>query len=153
MKRLTKLIAYLLACTLFCSAETIFNQDCGFEVDLPDHWLYRDLGPGGLLLNSEEVRQQVEPYTGITLNNQIQRLHELTKQDGYQFKDEHSYMLNGYSAHEMVFFRKGKYKIYYVVGSGEDYGFLWTVQSDSTDSEAFLEGQSVIDSFRVLGPK
>ena len=133
-----------------CSAETVSNLECGFEVDLPDHWLLRDLGPEGLLLSSEEVRQQVEPYSGITLDNQIQRLHQLTKEDGYQFKQEQSYMLNGNSAHEMIFFKNGKYKIYYVVKSGDEQGFLWTVQSESTDSDAFLEGQSVIDSFRVL---
>ena len=91
---------------------------------------------------------QVEPYSGITLDGQIERLHEITKADGYQFKTERSFVLNQTPAHEMIFFKNGEYKIYYVLMAGTR-GFLWTVESESTDSDAFLESQEIIYSFKV----
>ena len=92
---------------------------------------------------------QVEPFSGITLDNQIVRLHEVTKADGYQFKTERSFVLNQTPAHEMIFFKDGEYKIYYALMAGER-GFLWTLESESTDSEAFLESQQILYSFKVI---
>ena len=62
-------------------AETLVNWELGFEVDVPDTWLRRELGEQGLKLNADEVRMQVEPYSGITQDEQIKRLHKLTKED------------------------------------------------------------------------
>ncbi len=131
-------------------AETLVNWELGFEVDVPDTWLRRELGEQGLKLNADEVRMQVEPYSGITQDEQIKRLHKLTKEDEkYEFKSEKSFTINQVPAHEMIFFKDGEYKIYYVLMAGQR-GFLWTIYSDSTDSEAFLEGQDVLASFRVV---
>lgn len=124
------------------------NWEGGFEVDVPDQWLRRDLGADGLKLSSERVRMDVVPYSGITLEGQIARLHEMTKAEGYHFKTERSFVLNQTPAHEMIFFKDGEYKIYYVLMAGLR-GFLWTVESESTDSPAFLESQQIIYSFKV----
>lgn len=138
----------MLSLTLGCLGETLVNWENGFEVEVPDVWLRRDMKAAGLKLSSDEVRMQVEPYFGITHNSQIQRLHDLTKKDGWRFKSEQDLSINGVPAHEMIFFKDGDYKIYYVVMAGER-GFLWTVYSESTDSPAFLEGQDIISSFTI----
>jgi hypothetical protein len=143
----TTLLTLALLCSL-ASAEVVVNWEGGFEVDLPNSWLRRDLGADGLMLSSDRVRMQVEPYSGITLEGQIDRLHQLTKADRYEFKTERSFVLNQTPAHEMIFFKNGEYKIYYVVMAGVR-GFLWTVESESTDSPAFLESQQIIYSFKV----
>lgn len=142
------ILILLLVCPALAQTETVVNWEGGFEVDVPDQWLRRDLGVDGLKLASERVRMHVEPYSGITLEGQIERLHELTKAEGYQFKTERSFVLNQTPAHEMIFFKDGEYKIYYVLMAGLR-GFLWTVESDSTDSPAFLESQEIIYSFKV----
>ena len=59
-------------------AEMVTNWENGFEVDIPHEWLRRDLGADGLKLSQDRVRMQVEPYSGITLEGQIERLHEIT---------------------------------------------------------------------------
>ena len=138
----------VLLLTVPAPAETVTNWENGFEVDIPHEWLRRDLGAEGLKLSQDRVRMQVEPYSGITLDGQIERLHEITKADGYQFKTERSFVLNQTPAHEMIFFKNGEYKIYYVLMAGTR-GFLWTVESESTDSDAFLESQEIIYSFKV----
>ena len=138
----------VLTLSLCCLGEVIANWECGFEVDVPDTWLRRDMKEAGLKLSSDEVRMQVEPFSGISYDGQVQRLHKETKAEGYQFKTERSYTLNQVPAHEMIFFKDGNYKIYYVLMAGQR-GFLWTVLSESTDSEAFLEGQDIISSFLV----
>ena len=138
----------VLLLTALAPAEVVTNWENGFEVDIPHEWLRRDLGAEGLKLSQDRVRMQVEPYSGITLEGQIERLHQVTKADGYQFKTERSFVLNQTPAHEMIFFKNGEYKIYYVLMAGTR-GFLWTVESESTDSEAFLEGQEIIYSFKV----
>lgn len=131
-------------------AETLVNWELGFEVDVPDTWLRRELGEQGLKLSADEVRMQVEPYSGISQDEQIKRLHELTKEEEeYEFKSEKSFTVNQVPAHEMIFFKNGEYKIYYVLMAGQR-GFLWTIYSKSTDSDAFLEGQDVLASFRVM---
>lgn len=140
-------LTFLLVSAL-ANAEVVTNWENGFEVDIPNEWLRRDLGADGLKLSEDRVRMHVEPYSGITLESQIERLHEITKADGYQFKTERSFVLNQTPAHEMIFFKDGEYKIYYVLMAGTR-GFLWTVESESTDSPAFLESQEIIYSFKV----
>lgn len=144
-----KTLMFLLGLCLTVQAEVVTNWEGGFEVDIPDYWLRADLGSDGLMLNSDEVKMQVEPYSGITLDNQVERLRELAKEEKYRFRSERSFALNQTPAHELIYSRKGKYIIYYVLMAG-DRGFLWTVTSDTTDSEAFLEGQQIIESFNVL---
>lgn len=129
-------------------AENVVNWEGGFEVDIPDTWLRRDMKEAGLKLNADDVKILVETYSGLSQPAQITRLHEQTKEAGYHFRSERSFPINQVPAHEMIFFKNGKYKIYYVLMAGQR-GFLWTVESESTDSEAFLEGQDILYSFRV----
>lgn len=142
------LFGLLMLTTLPVQAETLANWELGFEVDVPDYWLRRDMKENGLKLNSDEVRMQVEPFTGMSQQEQIEQLHQSTKAEEFEFKSERSFTINQVPAHEMIFFKNGKYRIYYVLMAGQR-GFLWTIYSESTDSEAFLEGQDVMASFRV----
>ena len=147
--RLVKIAtAFLLLLSLVAQAELLVNWELGVEMDVPDHWLRRDLKDQGIKLSSDEVRMELEPFSGITQQAQIERLHKLTKEDGYEFKSERSFPLNQVPTHEMVFFKDGSYKLFYVLQAGQR-GFLWTVHSRSTDSEAFLEGQDILNTFVV----
>jgi hypothetical protein len=144
-----KLALFILLCTaLAATAETVVNWENGFEVDLPQTWLRADLKEDGLKLNSEDVSIAIEPYSGLTQDAQIERLHKMAKEDGYHFKSERSLTINQVPAHEMIFHKDGRYKIYYVLMAGSR-GFLWTIRSSATDSEAFLEGQDILSSFRI----
>lgn len=146
---MVQLVAALLAfLTLSAQAEFLVNWELGVEMYVPDHWLRRDLKEQGVKLSSDQVRMEVVPFYGVTQQAQIQRLHKLTKEEGFQFKSERSFPLNQVPAHEMVFFKDGEYKIFYVLQAGQR-GFLWTVHSRSTDSEAFLEGQEILNTFVV----
>lgn len=149
-RQLCRSLAILLLLSVgLTQAEVLANWECGFQVQIPDTWLRRDLKGQGLKLASDEVRVDIEPYSGITYANQIQRLHKLTKEkEKMEFKSERDLQINGVSCHEMIFYRDGHYKIYYVFTTGER-GFLWTVLSDSTDSPAFLESQDILNSFTV----
>jgi len=148
MREFSKIVVLLLLLTLGAQSETIVNWANGFEVDVPDTWLRRNMEQAGLKLSSDEVRMQVEPYSGITQDAQIKRLHKETKEQGYQFKSEKSLTINQVPAHEMIFFKDGHYRIFYVLMAGQS-GFLWTIESESTDSEAFLQGQDILASFRI----
>lgn len=129
-------------------ADTLVNWELGFEIDVPTSWLRQEGGSNGLKLASEDVRIDIVPYSGVSLSTQIERLHKQTKADGYGFKSEKSYTLHEVPAHEMVFYKDGRYKIYHVLLAGAR-GFLLTLQSEGTDSQAFREAQDVISSFRV----
>lgn len=146
------LAVLLLVLTCWAQAELLVNWECGFEVQIPDTWLRRDLKEQGLKLSSDDVRIDIEPYVGITYANQIQRLHKLTKEEQHmEFKSERDLQIHGVDCHEMIFYRNERYKIYYVFAAGQG-GFLWTILSDSTDSPAFMESQGILDSF-VITPK
>ena len=141
-------VGFLLLMSSPLRAETLVNWELGFEVDVPDYWLRVNMKESGLKLNSDVGRMQVEPYGGMTQQELVAELHQRTKEEGFEFKTERSYAINQVPAHEMIFYKGGKYRIYYVLMAGQR-GFLWTVLSESTDSEAFLEGQDVLASFRV----
>lgn len=150
--RILKLFLILtIALPLCASAEPVTNWENGFEVDVPDNWLRRDMREQGLKLASEEVRMDIEPFIGMSMDEKIRMLHMLTKQDGHRFKNEHSFALNGLPAHEMVFQTRGKCAkvlIYYVI-MDEDQGFLITQWSEDTVSQAFKDGQTIINSFQL----
>lgn len=148
--KMTAVLALALSlclCGPMC-AEVLVNWEGGFEVEVPDFWLRRDLQDQGLKLNADDVHMQVETYSGLSQMAQVARLHQETKDAGYHFRSERSFPINQVPAHEMIFFKDGAYKIYYVLMAGQR-GFLWTVTSPSTDSEAFMEGQDIIYSFQV----
>lgn len=144
----TLLIMALMVSALPLSAETLVNWENGFEVEVPATWLRNEGKQAGLKLNSEDVRIKIEPYSGVDQAGQIERLHKMYKAKEYEFKAERDLVIHEVPTHEMVFFKDGKYRIFYVMMSG-DRGFLWTVDSESTDSEAFEEGQGILESFRV----
>ena len=129
-------------------AEPLVNWENGFEINLPATWLRQEGGAKGIKVASDDVRINFEPYFGTTMAEQIERLHKETKANGYQFKNERSYTIHEVPAHEMVFYRDGKYLIYYVLVAGHR-GFLITLQSEGTDSVAFREAQDIISDFRV----
>lgn len=129
-------------------ADTITNWELGFTVEVPTTWLRYEGGKGGLKLASEDVRLEVTPFGGVTLTTQIETLRQQAKAAGYQFKEEKSYPIMEVPAHEMVFYKDGKYLLYYVLLSGQR-GFLVTLRSDGTDTPAFLEAQDVVSNFRV----
>jgi hypothetical protein len=144
-----------LFCLLFCClaqggalADTLVNWENGFEVDVPTTWLRQEGGAAGMKLASDDVRMSIEPYSGITQSAQIERLHKETKEQGYEFKSERSYPIHEVPAHEMIFYKDGRYLIYYVLMAGQR-GFLITLQSEGTDSAAFRQAQDVIANFRV----
>lgn len=129
-------------------ADMLVNWELGFEVDVPSSWLRQEGGASGLKLASDDVKITIEPYAGLTLAAEIERLRQQTKQDGYEFKNEKSYPIHEVPAHEMVFYKDGKYLIFYVLLSGSR-GFLISLQSEGTESTAFGEAQTVIANFRV----
>lgn len=150
---------YLLTFTLLCltavaawaepKTDTITNWELGFAVDIPTTWLRYEGKHDGAKFASEDIRLDVSPFTGMTQSQQIEALRKQAKQDRYEFKEEKSYPIMQVPAHEMVFYRNGKYLIYYVLMSGQR-GFILTLRSDGTDTPAFLEAQSVIANFRVM---
>lgn len=142
------LLLFVLLSLSAARADTLVNWELGFEIDVPTTWLRQEGGANGLKLASDDVRLDVVPYSGVSLAAEIERLHKQTKADGYQFKSEKSYALHEVPAHEMVFYRDGRYKIYQVLMAGSR-GFLLTLTSEGTDSEAFRQAQDVIASFRV----
>lgn len=150
--RIRLTIFLLTVCALLMSApataETVVNWENGFELEVPETWLRHDGKASGIKLNSEDVKIHIEPYSGVTQGGQIERLHKMYKGQDYEFKAERDFSINEVPTHEMVFYKDGKYKIFYVMMSG-DRGFLWTVDSLSTDSDAFIQGQAVLSSFRV----
>lgn len=143
---LLSILVALLALPLL--ADTLVNWENGFEVEVPSTWLRHEGKQAGLKLNSEDVKIKIEPYIGVSQAGQIERLHKMYKAQDYEFKAERDLAINEVPTHEMVFFKDGKYKIFYVMMSG-DRGFLWTIDSDSTDSDSFKEGQGILESFRV----
>ncbi len=144
---LTCLITLLLASSSF--ADTITNWEVGFEVSIPSSWLRQEGGAAGVKLASGDVKLDITPFTGSTLAEKIARIHKERKPEGYEFKGERSYALNEVPAHEMTFYRDGKYLIYHVLMAG-DRGILLTLRSVGTDSEDFHQAQDVISGFRVL---
>ena len=50
---------FLLLLTALAPAEVVTNWENGFEVDIPNEWLRRDLGSEGLKLSQDRVRMQV----------------------------------------------------------------------------------------------
>lgn len=128
--------------------ETLVNWENGFEVEVPTEWLRYEGKADGIKLNSDDVKIKIEPYSGVTRAGQIERLHNMYKAQDYEFKAERDFAINEVPTHEMVFYKDGKYKIFYVMESG-DRGFLWTIDSLSTDSKAFKEGQIILESFKV----
>jgi hypothetical protein len=146
---LRKLIAAILLLSSPLWADTLANWELGFEVDVPTVWLRQEGGAAGTRLAYDDVRLDIEPYSGITQSAQIERLHHETKAAGYQFKSEKSFPIHEVPAHEMIFYKDGKYLIYYVLMAGSR-GFLLTLRSEGQDSEAFRQAQDVIANFRVM---
>lgn len=146
-------LALITICTLTVSAwaDVIVNWENGFEVDIPSTWLRQEGGLAGVKLASDDVKLNIEPYSGVTMQHQIERLHEEAKKDHYDFKTERTFTLHEVPAQEMIFYKNGRYKFYYVLMAGSR-GFLMTLMSDSTDSEAFLEAQDIVMGFKVLPP-
>lgn len=145
-------LAVLLSLSIcWTQAEVVANWECGFQVEIPDTWLKRDLRERGVRFASDEVKVDIEPFSGITLPNQVARLQKERKAEGYEFKSEKHFSLNDVPCHEMIFYKNGRYTIYYVLMAAQR-GFLWTVQSDSTDSTAFLESQAMLATF-IITPK
>ncbi len=132
-------------------ADILVNWENGFELELPSTWLRQEGGVDGVKLASDDVKLIIEPYAGVTMKHQIERLHTETKRDGFNFKKERTFTLHEVPAQEMIFYKNGRYKFYYVLMAGSR-GFLLTLTSDSTDSEAFLEAQDIVMGFRVLPP-
>jgi hypothetical protein len=130
-------------------ADTLVNWQLGYEVDVPPTWLRQEGGANGTKLSSEDVRLDVVPFSGSSQSSEIARLHKETKAQGYQFKTERSFTVHEVPAHEMIFYRGGRYLIYYVLMSGQR-GFLLSLRSDGTDSDAFHEAQDIISNFRVV---
>lgn len=130
-------------------ADTVVNWENGFEVQVPTIWLRWEGGAAGMKLALDDVQLEIVPFAGITQAAQIERLHRQSKESGYQFKTERSLVIQEVPGHEMIYFRQGKYLIYYVLMAGQR-GFLLTLRSESTDSPAFLEAQEMITRFRVL---
>lgn len=153
MKFRNTLLVFFLACTLLSpsSADVIVNWENGFELELPSTWLRQEGGGEGVKLASDDVKLNIEPFAGVTMKHQIERLHAETKKDGFGFKKERTFTLHEVPAQEMIFYKNGRYKFYYVLMAGAR-GFLLTLTSDSTDSEAFLEAQDIVMGFRVLPP-
>lgn len=149
MRRIYLLLLLCLCQPWPAAADTLTNWELGFEIEVPTTWLRNEGGANGLKLASEDVRIDITPYSGLTQSAQIERLHKSTKADGYEFKSERSYPIHEVPAHEMVFYRGGRYLIYYVLMAGSR-GFLITLRSEGQDSGAFRESQSVIPSFRVM---
>lgn len=132
----------------WAQAEVVANWECGFQVEIPDTWLKRDLRDHGVRFASDEVKVDIEPFRGMTLPNQVSRLQRDRKSEGYQFKSEKQFTINEVPCHEMIFYKSGRYRIYYVLVAAER-GFLWTITSDSTDSPAFLESQDMLSTFII----
>ena len=152
MKRVTmrqSLLVLLVLLSGLAWADTLVNWEIGFEVDVPTTWLRQDGGASGLKLASEDVRLSVEPYFGVTQATQIERLRQQSKAAGYEFKNEKSYPIHEVPAHQMVFYKSGKYLIYYVLISGSR-GILLTLNSEGTDSPSFQQAQDIISDFRVM---
>lgn len=145
------LFSILLSLCLLVSAqaETLTNWELGFEVSVPSTWLRWEGGVEGVKFASGDVKLDVTPFIAGSLAEKITQLHTDTKADGYQFKSEHSYALHKVPAHEMTFYRKGRYLIYTVVMAG-DRGLLLTLRSVGTDSDDFRQAQDVLANFRVL---
>ena len=147
-----KLATVTILFSLFLSplgAEILTNFEGGFEVDVPDTWLYRDMRRDGIGLNSGEVHMTLQPYSDSSLLEKIKILHSVTKDEGYKLRSEQSFSFFGVPAHEIIFRRKKRnYRIYYVL-KDRDRGFLWTIDSQSTDSREFLEAQQIISSLRI----
>lgn len=129
-------------------ADTLVNWQLGFEVDVPTDWLRQEGGANGTKLSSDDVRLDVVPFSGMSQATEIDRLHRETKAQKYEFKTERSFTIHEVPAHEMIFYRDGRYLIYYVLMSGQR-GFLLTLRSEGTDSAAFREAQNIIANFRV----
>ncbi len=144
---LASLLAIILTAT--SNADTITNWEVGFEVTVPSTWLRQEGGASGLKLASGDVKLDITPFNGTSLSEKIARMHKDTKADGYQFKTERSYTLHEVPAHEMTFYRDGKYLIYNVLMAG-DRGILLTLRSEGTDSDDFRQAQDVLAGFRVI---
>ncbi len=129
-------------------ADTVVNWQLGYEVDVPATWLRQEGGANGTKLSSEDVRLDVVPFSGTSQAAEIARLHKDTKAQKYEFKTERSFTVHEVPAHEMIFYRDGRYLIYYVLMAGQR-GFLLTLRSEGTDSGAFQEAQDIITNFRV----
>lgn len=129
-------------------ADTIVNWEIGFEVTVPSSWLRQEGGAAGVKLASGDVKLDITPYSGATLSEKIESLRKESKADRLLFKGERSYVLHEVPAHEMTFYRGGRYLIYHVLMAGQR-GFLLTLRSEGTDSSQFREAQDVIASFRV----
>ncbi len=129
-------------------ADTIVNWEVGFEVTVPSSWLRQEGGATGVKLASGDVQLDITPYSGASLSEKIESLRKENKGDRQLFKGERSYTLHEVPAHEMTFYRNGKYRIYHVLMAGQR-GILLTLRSEGTDSPQFREAQDVISSFRV----
>ncbi len=155
MNGLAKTLSLLILCLVTVSAvkaETLVNWDLGYEIEVPNHWLRADLGPDGTQLSYDDVKISIEPFSGITMQGQIERVHQFDKEEGWGFRSEKSFTINEVPAHEIIYERGGKYRVSYVLLSGQR-GFLWTFTSEGTDSEAFMEGQKILYGFVVMPAK
>lgn len=122
--------------------------ELGFSVDLPIDWLTNSRSHQyGLKMAKDEVWIRVDPYQGITRVDQIERVRSLEKMLGSEFKEEWDITVHQMPAHYMNFYQDGKYRIYYVFD-----GYLWRINSRSTDSPAFLQAQEILMSFEVDAP-
>ncbi len=139
----------LLCVSLSAQNESVINWEGGFKLDVPDTWLRRNLRTKGLKLNSDDVQVSIETYTGITQSAQTERLRKEAESQGYAFKSERAFPINQVPTRELVLQKNGIFRIYYILMAGQR-GFLWTVTSPSTDSEAFLEGKKMLSTFRVI---
>ncbi len=148
MRGLLLSLCLTLFLSLSSSADTIVNWEVGFEVTVPSTWLRQEGGASGVKLASGDVQLDIKPYTGVSLSEKIESLRKECKADRYLFKGERSYSLNEVPAHEMTFYRNGRYLIYHVLMAGQR-GILLSLRSEGTESSHFREAQDVIGTFRV----
>lgn len=149
MRRTIFSLLLSLCLLISAQADTLTNWELGFEVTVPSTWLRWEGGIEGVKFASGDVKLDVTPFTAGSLKQKVSELHAQSKADRYQFKTERSYTLHEVPAHEMTFYRDGRYLIYNVLMAG-DRGLLLTLRSVGTDSDDFRQAQDVLANFRVL---
>lgn len=124
--------------------------ELGFTIELPTDWLSNSRSHAtGLQLAKGDVWIEVTPFLNTDLAQKIESVRTAERSRESEFKEEKTLTVNQVPCHYMNFYDDGSYRIYFIFAAGQR-GFLWLVRSRSTDSEAFLESEKIVNSFRVL---